>query len=348
MRFFPPTSGDARIFGKPVGALTESDRGTIGYVAESQDLPDNVSVAEYLAFLRKYLQSIPATVWRATGYKDRASYVPQLFSSGQNIGLVIDLTRSQKRLKLRDSFDPIQSMMNEATPLAVARFAEEQAQVRNWQLAMIAYDDAGTIEIPFKAIVSPPPVAHEDSDSDELKPPVPPLADQLAKIVVSENPSPAEASKILEQLAEITRGRSEDSVRQRENDLYGKLAILSRSNVEVLLSAATAAFPAPEYHEIQPRFRKEWLLRSPEPDPFWRRVLIVACDFARPEQKTVFLRYHSPRVDLLRAIEPHQWTADALPMMCATAASERVSPAWISAFAASRDPSTMRRPFSAV
>jgi regulation of enolase protein 1 (concanavalin A-like superfamily) len=288
--------------------------------------------------LRKYLQSIPATVWRATGYQDRAPHFGQVFGDGQSIGFATDLTRSQKRLKLKASFDPIQTMRNEETPLAVARFAEEQAQVRNWQLSMIAYDDAGTIEIPFKAIVSPPPVAHEDSDSDELKPPVPPLADQLAKIVVSENPSPAEASKILEQLAEITRGRSEDSVRQRENDLYGKLAILSRSNVEVLLSAATAAFPVRESRETLPRFRNEWLRRSPEPDPFWRRVVIVACDFARPEQKAVFLRYHSPRVDLLRAIEPNQWIADALPIMCATAASERVPPAWISAFAASRDP----------
>jgi len=57
MGFFPPTSGEARIFGKPVGSLTEVDRVAIGYVAENQDLPDSVRIDEYLAFLRPLYSS---------------------------------------------------------------------------------------------------------------------------------------------------------------------------------------------------------------------------------------------------------------------------------------------------
>ena len=52
MGLLAPTSGEARVFGKPPGALTEADRAQIGYIADSQDLPDAMTVAQYLAFLR--------------------------------------------------------------------------------------------------------------------------------------------------------------------------------------------------------------------------------------------------------------------------------------------------------
>ena len=52
MGFLAPSSGEARVFGKAPGALTEAERAQIGYIADSQDLPDAMSVAQYLAFLR--------------------------------------------------------------------------------------------------------------------------------------------------------------------------------------------------------------------------------------------------------------------------------------------------------
>ncbi len=52
MGLLAPTSGEARVFGKAPGALTESDRAQIGYIADSQELPDAMTVAQYLAFLR--------------------------------------------------------------------------------------------------------------------------------------------------------------------------------------------------------------------------------------------------------------------------------------------------------
>jgi ABC-2 type transport system ATP-binding protein len=52
MGFFPPSRGEAKIFGIRIGALTESDRAAIGYVADNQELPDGMTIAEYLAFLR--------------------------------------------------------------------------------------------------------------------------------------------------------------------------------------------------------------------------------------------------------------------------------------------------------
>jgi regulation of enolase protein 1 (concanavalin A-like superfamily) len=291
--------------------------------------------------LRKYLQSIPSSVWRATGHHDRGFFLSSPPHGRMSAEFVTDLTRSHKRLSMQPAFDAIQALRNEATPLAVARFAEEQGQVRNWQLALIAYDEVGTIEVPFKAIVPLPPVAKEDREPDELKPPAPSLASQLSKVVVPDNPSLAEASKILEQLLEITRGRSEDSVARGEADLYPKLAILARDHLELLLSMATAAVQPRQRYQTQPRIREEWLVRSVEPGAFWRRVLIVACDSARPDHKALFLRYHSPQIDLLRAIEPHGWMADAFPAMCAMAANEPVPDSWITAFAGSRDSKTV-------
>ena len=52
MGFLAPTSGEARVFGKTPGALTEPERAQIGYIADGQDLPDAMITAQYLAFLR--------------------------------------------------------------------------------------------------------------------------------------------------------------------------------------------------------------------------------------------------------------------------------------------------------
>ena len=52
MGLLAPSGGEARVFGKAPGALTEADRAQIGYIADSQDLPDAMTVAQYLAFLR--------------------------------------------------------------------------------------------------------------------------------------------------------------------------------------------------------------------------------------------------------------------------------------------------------
>lgn len=54
----------------------------------------------------------------------------------------------------------------------------------------------------------------------------------------------------------------------------------------------------------------------------------------------MILRFHSPTVNLLRAIEPHDWEADALPAMCAAAASEPVPEAWLDVFARHPKPQT--------
>jgi ABC-2 type transport system ATP-binding protein len=43
MGFFPPSRGEAKIFGIRIGALTESDRAAIGYVADNQELPDGMT-----------------------------------------------------------------------------------------------------------------------------------------------------------------------------------------------------------------------------------------------------------------------------------------------------------------
>ena len=270
---------------------------------------------------RKHLNVIPSESWRAARFG-------------------CDITRSRRRTEFAPSFDPIQTMSSQATPLTVARFAEEQAQVRNWHLALHAYDDIGTVEIPLKAVAPRPQIAREETESDEIKPPQPSLGITLGEIVVPKNPSRADAQKIFARIVELAAPRDVDSIRRHEQVLLRKLTALGADNLEVLLGAATEALPPPRESENPPRQRSEWLLDWPDAPAFWRRVIIAACDLARPADKATILRFHSPTVDLLRAIEPNGWEADALPGMWRMAATARVSPEWQDCFARHPGPET--------
>jgi ABC-2 type transport system ATP-binding protein len=54
MGFFRPTAGTARVFGHDPRRLPERLRAGIGYVADAQDLPGGMTVAEYLRYLRPF------------------------------------------------------------------------------------------------------------------------------------------------------------------------------------------------------------------------------------------------------------------------------------------------------
>ena len=281
---------------------------------------------------RTHLQFIPASAWQNSGAVMEGEHG---YSNGQlrlKDSATTDITRSRKQSEYSARFDPIEALSNEATPLTVARFAEEQAQVRNWHLAIVTYEDIGTIELPLKAIVPRPQRAGEQDDgSDELKPLPPSLSTMLDAVKIPANPSRAEAEQIFARIAELGTARSEDDVRHHETRLLQKLAALGADNVEVLLAAATVALRRVPHSESSPRSQREWVIEEESWQPgtaFWRRVLIAACDLARPGDEAVFLRYHAPTVNLLRAIEPHGWSTAALPAMCAAAVSEPVSKEW--------------------
>ena len=297
---------------------------------------------------RKRLLNIPSASWRA---RRSALSAPDLFAISDAAGTT-DITRSRKRTDFGPSFDPIAAMRNGATPLTVARFAEEQAQMRNWHLAVVAYDDLGTIEVPFKAVVPRPSLAGDDEDAeDKLKPPPPSLGLTLAEVNIPANPSRAEAEQIFARIAELAKPHGDDSIRRHENLLLKKLAALGPDHLEVLLAAARDAlqrgsvrgFDPRNFDDPVPRNRQEWLIKEASwnrSNAFWRHVIIVACDIARHGDKETILRFHSPTVNLLRAIEPHGWESDALPAMCAIAASELVPESWLDLFARHPEPQT--------
>jgi ABC-2 type transport system ATP-binding protein len=54
MNLVSPTSGEARVFGKSPGSLSEAERAWIGYIADGQDLPEWMTVGQYIAFLRPF------------------------------------------------------------------------------------------------------------------------------------------------------------------------------------------------------------------------------------------------------------------------------------------------------
>jgi ABC-2 type transport system ATP-binding protein len=52
MGLLAPSAGEARVLGKTPGAFNETDRAQVGYIADGQELPEAMNVAQYLAFLR--------------------------------------------------------------------------------------------------------------------------------------------------------------------------------------------------------------------------------------------------------------------------------------------------------
>ncbi len=293
---------------------------------------------------RTHLQFIQAGAWRDSGSTREGE---QGSSNGQlriRFVATTDLTRSRKKSEYSASFNPVDALSNEATPLTVARFAEEQAQVRNWHLAIMTYEDIGTVELPLKAIVPRPLRAGEQEDgSDELKPAPTSLGTLLEAVKIPAHPSRAEAEQIFSRLAELSAGRSDDEVRQHEDLLWKKLAALGADNAEVLLAAATGALRRGPHSESSPRDQREWVVMEGSWQPstvFWRRVLTAACDLARPGDEALFLRYHAPTVSLLRAIKPHGWSAAALPAMCAAAMTEPIPNEWQDLLARQPGPQT--------
>ena len=287
---------------------------------------------------RKHLQFISSDAWR-NGRAAQPAVVAFTGLFDPPFSGLTDITRSRRRTQIEQTFDPVAALRNGATPLQVARFSEEQAQVRNWRLTIVTYEDLGAIELPLKAVVPRPAIAREE-ERDDLPEPGPSLGKLLTELVVPPNPTREDARRILAQIADLAARRTEDSIRGHENALLQKIAALGPDNIDVLLTAVAEAAPAPPRFENPPRQRSVWLRSWPDPNPFWQRVRHVACDLARPADKALFLRHHAPRVDLLRAIEPYGWEDDALPAMCAMAAEEPVPPWWQQVFARHPGPLT--------
>lgn len=344
----PPSQATLANFHATLATVLADPRGDTGGLA----LTPASSFALWLEHdalpYRKRLLNIPSASWRA---ERGAGSAENLFGIS-NAASTTDITRSRKRTDFAPSFYPIAAMRNGATPLTVARFAEEQAQMRNWHLAIVAYEDLGSVEISLKAVVPRPTLAGDEEDAeDKLKPPPLSLGLTLAEVNIPANPSRADAEQIFARIAELAKPHSEDSVRRHENLLLKKLAALGPDHLEVLLTGARAALQRGPIREFDPRYfdnpdprnRQDWLIKEESwnrSNAFWRRVLIVACDLARPGDKEVIFRFHSPTVNLLRAIEPHGWGGDALPAMCAIAAGELVPESWLDLFARHPEPQT--------
>ncbi|QHN04500.1 ABC transporter ATP-binding protein [Granulicella sp. WH15] len=54
MNMLHPTSGSATVLGKPTAALTGADFQRIGYASENQELPDWMTVGQFLSYLRPF------------------------------------------------------------------------------------------------------------------------------------------------------------------------------------------------------------------------------------------------------------------------------------------------------
>jgi regulation of enolase protein 1 (concanavalin A-like superfamily) len=285
--------------------------------------------------------TIPFEAWRP-GFRPASMATMMPGMNGNNSTASTDLTRSLNRSIFTHRFDPVEARREEETPLALMRFAEERAAMQNWHLTIVRYSDVGTVELPLDSVVRKP-VYQQNEDNDQLSAPRPSLAAELEEVKVPAKPSRDEANKAIAKIIEIAERQNEKSIRDHEGPLLDKLSAVGAGNLEALLSAtATFNLEPKEFGGNRPRNRLQYQFMTSGPDRgvFWRRVLKAACDLARPEDKGLILRYHSPRVDLLPVIVANGWEAEALPAMYQFAATERVPEGWREVFARHPGPQT--------
>jgi|GEM_PF-3675111 len=309
--------------------------------------------AEHLTLpYRTPLQHLPVEAWQnPTPWFSKPPAITRAkrkLESGWDRGTV-DVTRSRKRMVLRWEFTPTDLLGRQTTPIAVARFAEEQAQARNWRVSLVRYEPAGIIEIPFKTVMARPAPPEDEPDETTLPAPksAKPLEAALAEIRLPAHPTHEEAraafAKILAAARSVlgTHERNEEKIRSNEEELrrhedalLQKLASLGPENIDVLLAAATDELRRADNRRTAEAVRYGgWRFHEAKVSYFWGCVLRVAGDLARPEDKAVFLKYHSPLVDLLSTLETMGWRDEALPAMRATAKNTPVPHSWQDAFA---------------
>ena len=232
------------------------------------------------------------------------------------------LSVQESKLSSREELAP------RMAPLAKLRYLEEQSGPENWKLQFVRYELLGQIDIPFSVNVKRPqslPVFREEGEFDPLGELPPSLEAQLAAIQLPENPSAEDTRRTMVALTELCVNQGDLS--KRDSLLVPLLGRMAAAHPEILFeetkSAADRLRQPMDSDDRIPQYDSGfydsgsslWQLPSGGLNGYWQRVVNALIQTSKPEDKELFLRYHSPQIDLLKAIQRHGWEQDALPLM---------------------------------
>jgi regulation of enolase protein 1 (concanavalin A-like superfamily) len=279
--------------------------------------------------LRKHLIPLNRETWSPSITNREGS------GTGRETRLTYDPTRSLGRFKWDFSLDPVEVMQERVAPLAATRFAEEQAQTRNWQIKAVTYEPAGSVRVPIKIRVPKPgrylDPEREEAPGEPLSPPSS-IAGKLAALPKAATLSRPEARLVFDQLERILGSLNEGQISNYESEVYKAISGFGHEHVEMLLERSFEALRPSRTEESQYQYPygsdPAWRDPLERMGPFWSRVVRTACMMATPDDKELFLRYFDPRMDLLVAFELNGWQDDALATLCRLAATERLPKGW--------------------
>ena len=250
----------------------------------------------------------------------------------------VDATRCRALSVQESKLSSREELAPRMAPLAKLRYLEEQSGPENWKLQFVRYELLGQIEIPFSVNVKRPqslPVFREEGELDPLGELPPSLEAQLAAIQLPENPSVEDTRRTMVALTELCVNQSDLS--KRDSLLVPLLGRMAAAHPEILFEETKSAVDRlrqpmdsgdsiPQYDSgFYDSGTSLWQLPSGGLNGYWQRVVKALIQASKPEDKELFLRYHSPQIDLLFAIQRHGWERDALPLMQGFAKREPVS-----------------------
>lgn len=257
-----------------------------------------------------------------------------------SINMFDDITRCRALSVQKTTLSSRGELAPYMAPLAKLRYLEEQSGPENWKLQFVRYELLGQIDIPFSVNVKRPqslPDIREVGELDPLGKLPPSLESQLAAIQLPENPSEEDTHRTLVTLTELCVNQGVLSKQDRL--IVPVLERMAAAHPEILFEETKHAVDLLEKprdaDDRMLRYQSNgfygydsrsslWQLPTGRLNGYWQRVVRALIQTSEPEDKELFLRYHSPQIDLLHAIQRHGWEQDALPLMQGIAKREPV------------------------
>jgi hypothetical protein len=267
----------------------------------------------------------------------------RLLNTPQQARQINDDTRCRSLSVENWSLSTSEQLSPRQAPLAKLRFHEEQSGPENWQIEFVRYETVCRIEIPFSVHISRPqtiPDLKQSENVEDLSALPPPFESRLGSVPLPAHPSEADSRTAFAAITELCTGFHGD-LNRHDHVLLPLLERLAEAHPEILFEelkrAADRAKAADSsnrhlgYSDGLSDYTQDshlWQDKVPGLGNYWGKVIRVLIAKSKPGQKELFLRYHSPIIDLVDAIEIHHWEDDALPLMRGIAMHEPVPFGW--------------------
>ena len=252
----------------------------------------------------------------------------------------VDATRCRS-LSMQDfALSSREELAPRMAPLAKLRYLDEQSGPENWKLQYVRYEPLGRIDVPFSVHIRRPqslPVLREEGDIETLGELPPSFESQLAAIRLPDNPSAEDSRRTLVALTELCVNRRD--LDRSDPVIIPLLERMAAAHPEILFEETKRAADRLEKPRDPAYYIREyssdgfndygsdsvlWQPRVKALNGYWWRVIWALIHTSKPEQKDLFLRYHSQQIDLMDAICQHGWRQEALALMQGIAKREPV------------------------